>query len=384
MSGGRRLVVDGRIMTSANELPRQRPVFLFRRFLVLTAILAGVLLSNPANEEHICKALNFFGSGVQHSLHQRRTTTSWTQSRKVTNYGLFAVKNDISRIQFLGLGGSVSCYLTGDKDHGDVLCEALRDTFCHRKRKLAPWESDTTDRAFTAQRILMVFILTGALVAACVEDPSTLYLHGGRQGPCGNLFSGLFNSFLAMFLPNPRYPVLSALFALLDSFLFYSTLAQMDIMVAMQSSSSLFGLIDSNNINFALSVLALLLAAAGVNALAAQWFGNRGKHHLLGFEMLVASALGYARGAVPLSQAVVSFVVPEWTSDIVTVTWIRALVPFLTGGHSLTSATTWFLGNMAGFLLGNYQYQHQFVQSFGRDIWNGVEGFIYGHRGYRW
>jgi hypothetical protein len=331
MSGYRRQqqhVVNGRLVAGSGWDPK--------RCLGVAAVCLSLWFSNPANTSYYADM-----------------SDDW-----ITNYGFFSVLEYGDRIAFSILTFPVNCRFSNRPQ--DDVCTALRDILAHQKPLL--WDPD--DRAHTVHRFFVAFLLLGALVAAC-RRPSSRLSTDHR-----------LNAFLSMWVHTPQRPLMGLLWCLLTANVLLAPIWKVlcDI-VPLQDKSSWFRLFSPTYplADIVVSVLAIVLLAVGVNAAGNYWTNGL---YLLRFEGILAVALGYYRGilgsapfSLSLLHTVLPYIVPASVS-VNAMTW--TLLVACATQESPTAAAAFFLANLAGAHLGQYQYRHLGVNAAFQKV---AEGF---------
>lgn len=366
-----RYVSNGRLVSQS-----ERPVrFSVGRFVALFIVTASLLLTNPANapftwdalyRNHVEPHVDFFGLP---------TTASADLSGRVTNYGFFCVKDQpFLGLEFHGAGFQLFCpYYNKETlnflDNTDtiVMCRALQADMAHQK----PFLIDSTDRAYTTHRLFaLVFLLAGS-VAFCIKSPKGI-LTGRRP---------LLDGLLIIFIPvDSNWAIVTALANIVQSNLFlFPVWKRMDTLIAWQHPQSIFRVADNDNdLNYACSVVTLVFLAALCNVLMKR---ITGRYLLRGYDSLQAVALGYFRGSTMATGTLTTVWFPllsHWntTVDWVAVQWTALAVVWMGGPWFSLSILGWIGANFVGGVLGEYQYQNQFLLTIGRQIWHPIENVL--------
>jgi hypothetical protein len=168
-----------------------------------------------------------------------------------------------------------------------------------------------------------------------------------------------------------------------STFFLHPVWRRLDIFVPIQHPNSIFRVFDNddqaNDWNYAISVGVLILLAAFANAATCKLSG---KFLLKGCEPVTAVALGYYRGSLPeLAGATRSFPVTCWWSMNLTALHWTAMCTMLTRMDA--SVFGWLGANVAGALVGEYQYKNQFTLALARQVWRLFENTVDALFGYR-
>jgi hypothetical protein len=302
----------------------------------------------------------------------KKTSGDRGGSQHITNFGFFSVNDKITRVELQALGQTVDCRF-GDETFG-WLCQAIQADLCHQK----PLFYDVTDRPYSTHRLFSwSLIVTGMLAFAVQGDPKQALL-------TGNL---LVDSFLTIWFPSDSSAwtclrsTLSAIWQ--SSFFLYPVWMRMDILVPIQHPNSWFRVVDDheqNDWNYAVSVLFVLLLAAGSNAACKM---VTGRFLLRECEAVVAVALGYYRGSLSDvgTATAISFPVLQSLSVNLTALHWTALLTMLT--RMDLSIFFWLYANILGAFMGEYQYQNQFTLALARQVWRSFENTLDAFFGYR-
>jgi hypothetical protein len=378
----RRPYIDnqGRVV-SQSERP---PSFSKRRFLFLLIVGLAFWLTNPANAPFTTTLETIyrdylepvgFPASSSSSLPPGAKTTKKTLgdrgSQHVTNFGFFSVNERITRVELHALGTKVDCRF-GDETFG-WFCQALQADLCHQK----PLFWDPHDRPYTTHRLFSWSLVATGMVAFFLKDPSALRT--------GNL---LVDSFLTIWFPSDSVSSSSPLFASLraiwqSTFFLYPVWIRLDTLVPIQHPNSWFRVVDDhaqNDWNYALSIVFVLLLAAGSNAASKM---VTGRFLLRDCDAVVAVALGYYRGSLAEVSAATAVTFPVLSSLSVNLTALHwtAVLTMLTRMDA--SVFFWLYANMLGAFMGEYQYRNQFTLALARQVWRSLENTLDAFFGYR-
>jgi hypothetical protein len=290
-------------------------------------------------------------------------------SQHATNFGFFSVNERATRVEIHALGNKIHCRF-GDETFGEF-CQALQADLCHQK----PLFWDPHDRPYTTHRLFTWSLVAAGVIAYSMKDPKALL--------SGNV---LVDSFLTIWFSSDlsSSPLLSTLGAIWQSnFFLYPVWIRLDTLVPIQHPNSWFRVVDDhdqNDLNYALSLLFLLLVAAGANAVTHMIT----KRFLLrGVESVVAVALGYYRGSLSNVSAATAITFPVLSSLSVNLTalhWTALLTMLMRMDFSVFS---WLGANIVGAFMGEYQYQNQFTLALARQAWRSFENTLDAFFGYR-
>jgi hypothetical protein len=373
-------ISNGRVV-SQSERP---PSFSGRKFLFVWIVGLAFWFTNPGNAPFLTTLETIYqdylepagfpaSSPLPPGVKNAKKTSGDRGGQHITNFGFFSVNERITRVELHALGQQIDCRF-GDETFG-WFCQALQADLCHQK----PLFWDPHDRPYSTHRLLSWSLIAAGMLAFSVQDSNKHALL------TGNL---LVDSFLTIWFPSDSSSwtcLRSTVSAIWQSaFFLYPVWMRMDILVPIQHPNSWFRIVDDheqNDWNYALSVLFVILLAAGANAAAKM---VTGRFLLRECEAVVAVALGYYRGSlsdVSSAATAISFPVLQSLSVNLTALHWTALLTMLT--RMDLSVFFWLYANMLGAFMGEYQYQNQFTLTLVRQVWRSFENTLDAFFGYR-
>ena len=335
---GRRLV-DGHIVES--EPPR----ISWRRVILLTLLVAGLVLTNPFYEADTARLLE--------RLKLKNTMTKWTGmnfksggspywQRKTTNYILFTVKERIAGLEVGVANRSFHVCSWEDPDWG-FACKHLETLTSFPGVKW--WQLPLDQPPAVFHRLSMMLMALGCVAVACQvpihDDPLTsMFLPSSGQNCILWLMQVFVDSNVLLF------PVWERL---------YSVTVQQ----ASDSPSRLAGKDDA--LNFYAAILILAVTAAGVRLVS----GNERKY---GWLIWVVINIGYWRGTQMQSMRTMQSTIlddtSEENSDLMIWMSLRLVLFVMVNGlaHVGPVLVTMLVTLFAGAAWGDYHYSHQVWQ----------------------
>jgi hypothetical protein len=335
-----RFIFNGRIVSSA------RPLFSWRRFILWASLVSILLALNPVNSPW----------SLHHLLQQHGIELPWIKPAKrtyspsrLTNWGLFAIEDGISRVRLIGLGGEYKCYFAQNS-----ICKPLQSFFQKRHN--------------VHSFLLAIHALATLFVLSC-------------RNPRGiKSKTVLIQILYDLFLPSLEYPLLSFVSSALWSKVTLSTaIEQMQNLLLSQAPDSLFCLLPrSSPANLYLSTACLVVLAAGF-ASSVRLFANLPTRRGGGWTWLNSAALGYCT----LVRA--PFAVSPWRFapyalpvhfNYAQVSWLALLFQWTFGGF--WSMIEWTAAYYGGYVLGLYQVNKNNIwASVTRDLEYGLQGLLH-------
>lgn len=321
--------------------------FSFRRFLLTITVCAIFWITNPANNNtRLWNELEKIN--ILLPIATRNEFLGGNKYR--TNFAFFSVRERRTSLDFFILGQKCTCKI--DDNVMGRICKALKLHVTHQQPLL--W--DPNDQVYSAHRILVWTMFFLLLISLSCRNPTKIYLQ----------WLLLPFSFL---MPSTNAPIESFLEAVVEMWFFvYPAWLEMSDLVRMQSKKSLFRMCGrDDSCNFWFSFVCLLSFASLINMLVLTQY----RIHL-GYQTVVATALGYIRGA---TDGVFFQITDQFSLDPIAVTWVL-LLRALVGRRSLATMTAWFVANAVGFSMGRYQYEHIHIFVMARSFWNGLEQML--------
>jgi hypothetical protein len=343
MSTRRRRVVNGRLVEFAGGEGLH-----WRRVLLLTAVLAVLIVSNPAHQDWIHRHAGPQLSGWLHrSVGGPLPTFSSYWKRRTTNYGLFAVKEQIMGIK-LGFLWEQSWECSEEDVQWGGLCRGLRESLCLKED---PWRLPHDRPALVVYRLGILLCFCTTCWASCATT---------------TIFAGWPSALTSLFVPSTRIPFWWMWQVISDSNMFlFPALTRLHELTLAQATTSFWRVSDDDKINFYAAFGVLIATAILVQ-------GTIGRSNRNGWAIIVATLLGYLRGT---QGALADSWVTRWMGtpadeqhwEMVAWTWARCAMLFATADSLWTLAAFW-VANLVGAALGEDHFGQQVWQVWSQSI----------------
>jgi hypothetical protein len=331
-----RYIVNGRIVSDG------RPLFSWRRCILLLLLISVLCALNPANDpwtfHHLLHQWNL---SVPRIKPLKRSLSSF----RITNWGIVALEDGVTRIRLLGLGHDHKCYFSKN-----ALCQPLKLVLHHRH---------------PVYTCLWSIHALATLVALSCRNPRAIVAP-----------TAVLQTLYTIFLPDLEHPLLSFLSSTVVSKIFLSTaLEQMQKLLPMQSSDSLFAVSSHATFNLYMATAALIIMATGFAAFV-RLLSNRRPRRGGGWHLLNSAALGYCTVLQATPLVLSSLVVMDTRIHLTAASASWLMLLWQLTFYGVPDTLEWAAAYYAGYLLGQYQLDNHVWASVARDVQHGWNRFL--------